>query len=111
MADIVVTVKDRELGFRFNNLTIDKYCRMRGIPFSDFDDDIMNNIAIANNVMFRCAIDVYSRGEVLIDEYEMEELIDEMSQEDYNSILKTLTSGMKSMLERFVGATQSIKKK
>jgi hypothetical protein len=111
MAEVVKTIGDKQRGFKFTNLTIEKYCKIRGIEFFQFDDDRRNNILASNNAMFRAAIDVYSKGQDIIDEYECDDMIEKMAQEDFNDIIKAYVESMSTMLVKLTGATEGISKK
>ena len=98
MAQIVKKIGDKEVGFKFTMLTIRKYCEMRGITFNEYDKDMSENVFISSNTLFRAAVDVWSKGERNLTEYEMDDLLEDMTQQDYADILKCYSDGMVSAL-------------
>jgi hypothetical protein len=111
MAEVKITISGKEYGFKFTNLTIVKYCELRGIEFHQFDKDMSTNITASNNAMFRAAIDVFSKGQSKLTEYEADDLIEQMSQEDYTSVMRAYGEGMRNIVTRLTSASESISKK
>lgn len=106
MAHTVKNIGGRELGFKFTLLTITKYCEIRGIDFSDYDKDMAENFNVSSNVLFRAAVDVYSQGKVKLSEYEMDDLFEQMTNEDYTDLMEAYHEGMMSALGK-MGAKSS----
>lgn len=109
--EIVKKVSDKEYGFKFTNLTIVKYCQLRGIEFHEFDEDRKNNFLASNNCMLRAAVDVYSKGTVQLSEYECDDLIEQMSQDEFNEVMGVYVQSMSSMLSKLTLAADSAAKK
>ncbi|MDX1315084.1 MAG: hypothetical protein R3356_06250 [Eudoraea sp.] len=103
MAQIVKTIGDREYGFQFNMLTIRKYCEYRGIDFSDYDNDFASDIMVTSEVLFKAAADVYSKGKVILDEYELAELFENMTNDEYKEIITCYSEGMRGAYSVYTG--------
>lgn len=96
MAQIVKKIGEKEVGFKFTMLTITKYCEMRNIPFSEYDKDMASNVFITSNTLLRAAIEVYTRGEETPSEYDVDDLFSQITQKDYQDIIKCYAEGMNS---------------
>ena len=101
MAQIVKKIGGKNVGFRFNMLTIRKYCEERGIDFSDYDKDFASDIFATSEVLFKCAIDVYSEGKTILNEYQSAALFEEMTNEQFQEISECYAKGMKGALSVF----------
>jgi hypothetical protein len=105
-------INGKEYGFKFTDLTVIEYCRQRGIDFSDLFEDESKNILLSNNMMFRCAVWNYNEGKDMPSEFEMDNLINDMPQEDYDEIYNAYFQSMNSMAMRLKrGADITSKKK
>lgn len=103
------TIKKEEYVFAFSFLTIKKYCDIKSITVSEFDQNIEEDGDI--NTLFRAAVDVATKGEVQIDEYEMDELLNEISDKDFVGVYKCYLNSVESIAVRMATVVKNIKVK
>jgi len=107
--EITVKVNDKQIGFKFTNLTMITYCRLRDIDLSDYDDDFTKNVLESNLTLFRAANAVFNKSEPM-NEFKMDDIMSNLSQSDYKSIIKCYGESMASMVSNLVGSDESKKK-
>ena len=110
MSVIVKKVDGKEYGFKFTNLTLIKYCQKRDIPLSDFDKDVNKNFLLSNSVMLQCAYEVYNKGEKTLNDYDVDDFLSVLSDEDHAEIFSCYAESMRGMITKFLPKGDSKKK-
>jgi hypothetical protein len=109
MAEVKETINGKEYEFKFTDLTLIQYCRLRDIDFSDLQDDMVKNVLLSNNTILRAAYWVATKGETM-SEFDMDDLIEQMPQEVYDRIFEAYLKSITSMSLR-LSSKSVIKKK
>lgn len=109
--EITKTIDDKEWGFKFTLLTLKKFCEYKNIEVDKFDEFIRANFVDAMNTLLRAAIDVHSKGEKLLNEYEMDELIEKMTQEELTDIYKCYQDSLEGWVNKLILTPAKPKKK
>jgi len=110
MSEIVKEINGTKYGFKFTNLTLIRYCERRGIDLSDFDKDVEKNFLLSNSVMMQCAYEVYNKGEQSLTDYEIDDLLTAMSDEDHREVFACYSTSITSMVAKFLPVSGSKKK-
>lgn len=109
--EITKKINGTEYGFKFTPLTTKKVCDYKKINLIDIEDYISKNPTDGINALFRAAIDVYSKGEKSLNEYEMDELIEQMSDEDFTDIYTCSVESQQGWITKIQSLSTKAKKK
>lgn len=91
-------------------LTLKKYCDRRNIEFSDYDNDLNKNPVIGVQTLYAAAIDVGSKGQRILSEYEIDDLIESMEKQDLVDIYNCYADSLESMVTKMLEEGDSKKK-
>lgn len=100
---IVKKIGGQEVGFKFGMLTLNKYSEKQQLEFYELFEQNKNakhiNIFSSYITMFQCANMVYNKGKEAT-EYEVDDWISEMSQDDLQDIWECCEQSYKDIVER-----------
>jgi hypothetical protein len=108
--EIIKQINGKEYGFKFTLLTLKKFCEYKKIEFEDFFNYWKKNSVDSINTLLCAAVDVYSQGKQLLNEYQMDELIEQMSQDDLDSIFDIFWKGLEGWIQKLGIKTKGEKK-
>ena len=110
--EITKKINGKEYGFKFTLLTLKKFCEYKDIGLNEFNSFLKKNYIDSVNTLLCAAIDVYTKGKDLLDEYQVDELIEQMTQEELTEILSICWSSMDGWIQKLgIKAEKEVKKK
>ena len=102
MNTITKEIGDREVGFKFSMLTLRKYSEKQQVEFYELFDSTegrSTNPFSSYIALFQCAIMVYNKGKEPT-EYEVDDLISEMSQADLQDVWNCCEQAYKDITDK-----------
>ena len=109
--EITRKINGKEYGFKFTLLTLKKFCEYKDIELDRFDDFFQKNFADGINTLLRASIDVHSKGKQVLDEYQMDELIETMSEKDLTDIYLSFQQSLTGWVNKIALSMPGAKKK
>lgn len=103
---VVKNIGGQDVGFKFGMLTLKKFSEKQDLEFYQlFEGDPKGraNIFSSYLVLFQCANTVYNKGKEP-SEYEVDEWIDQMSQQDLQDIWDCAALSMRNLTEKIAGS-------
>jgi len=95
------TIGKEKYVFKFTSLTMRKICEYENIEFHQYDKFTINTCDKWINSLLRVALDVESQGKIILSEYEMDDLIEEMAQKDLQDIINSYFKSVKNLKEKY----------
>ena len=84
---MIIKVNNKNYTFKFTIWTIEKTCELLGIGLDEYDDYLKANSIKGMNALFRAALDVGTQGEIILNQYEIDNLIEQMVKKDFYEII------------------------
>jgi hypothetical protein len=106
---ITVKVNGKDYKFKFTIWTIEKVCDMRGIELGDYDKFMKSRRIIGMNMLFRAGLERGTDGKVILNEYEMDELVEKMGRDDVYKIYNHYLDSVAQIVKDY--NPQEVKKK
>ncbi len=112
--EITKKINGKEYGFKFTPYTTQVAAEYLKINLADIQEYIDKNSISGMNALFRAAIDVYSKGDKSLTPYEMDDLLDKMSDDDFIDIYTCALEGQQGWITKIQTITldnKRVKKK
>lgn len=97
---VVKKINGKNYGFKFNVLTFQLFSDMSGVEFGDMGTHFQGKPFGSILKMISAGYEVYNEGKGL-SEYKMADLIDEMSQEDFQDIWNSFEINFTKYVSKF----------
>lgn len=94
-------IKGKKYLFKFTTLTMFKVCELKQIEFHQYDDFCIKEYPMWINYLLRSALDVGSKGETKMSEYEMDDLIETMDQPDLQDIMNSYFESNRNLADKY----------
>jgi hypothetical protein len=108
--EITKKIGSKQYGFKFTLLTLKKFCEYKSIELGEFNTFLKKNYIDSVNTLLRAAIDVGSEGKVLLSEYQVDDLIEQMTQDELTEILNACWQSMDGWVQKLGIKTKGEKK-
>ena len=94
---MIIKVNNKNYTFKFTIWTIEKTCELLGIGLNEYDDYLKANSIKGMNALFRAALDVGTQGEIILNQYEIDNLIEQIAKEDFYKIYKDYLNSLEQI--------------
>ena len=108
--EVKIKVDGKEYGFKFTMITVEKLGKRVGKEYHEVFDYLAKEPFGALNNVFVVANMVYNKGEAM-DEYEMDELLEKMSEDQIRELRDAFRESLSKMIEKFASLGKEESKK
>jgi hypothetical protein len=107
---MTIKVNNKSYDFKFTIWTIERTCELLGIDLNDFDDKIKGSPIKGINALYRAALERGSKGKQVLNEFEMDDLVEQMTREDFYAIYKDYLNSIEAVAMKISGFSEPKKK-
>ena len=98
---VVITIGKKKRGFKFSMLTLEYFSEHTGVEFGDIFDHLKSKPVGSIIYLFLAANTVYEKGKNgSVSKFDVDDWIQEMSNEDYRSIIDCWNYSMMQIIKR-----------
>jgi hypothetical protein len=108
--EITKKIGGKEYGFKFTPFTTQVAAEYLKVDLADVQEYINKNSINGVNALFRAAIDVYSKGDKSLNKYEMDDLLEQMTDDDFLDIYTCAIEGQQGWITKIQTVTLNSKK-